>query len=53
MHENTYAVNGIFTYDVVEEVDSINAHNACILIDITLYIQEKSSYAPCLHMGMS
>ena len=30
MHENTYAVNDIFTYDVVEEVDFIDAHNACI-----------------------
>ena len=56
MHENTYAVNGIFTYDVVEEVDSIDAHNACICIliqhMITLYIH-KSSYSPCLHMKMS
>ena len=32
MHENTYAVNYIFTYDVVEEVDFIDAHNACIFI---------------------
>ena len=38
MHESTYAVNGIFTHDVVEEVDFIDAHNACILIDITIYI---------------
>ena len=32
MHENTYAVNDIFTYDTVEEVDFIDAHNACIFI---------------------
>ena len=52
MHETTYAVNGIFTHDVVEEEDFLDAHNACILLDLTFYIH-KSSYAPCLHVCMS